>query len=197
VRSSAPSCGKTPDCRSLALWRRDAPYFWRLIQEFTQFDDESSRPLGGGEVSEESEMMRRSSLLLLGALAGAAITVTAIQPPKMFTAAIAKPAPSDSYRQLGLFFAVFERVRAHYVDKPDDTKLLEAAINGMLNGLDPHSGYLDVKSLRDMQVKTRGEFGGLGIEVTMEDGLVKIVAPIDDMPAAKARLRRSGAFCWV
>jgi len=134
-------------------------------------------------------MMRRISLLLLGAMAGAVITDIAIQPPTMLTSSIAKAAPSDRYRQLNLFFDVFERVRAHYVEKPDDTKLVEAAINGMLNGLDPHSSYLDAKSLRDMQVETRGEFGGLGIEVTMEDGVVKVVAPIDDTPAAKAGIR--------
>ena len=81
---------------------------------------------------------------------------------------------------------MFERVRADYVEKPDDAKLVEQAINGMLNGLDPHSSYMDPKSFRDMQVQTRGEFGGLGIEVTMEDGLVKVVTPIDETPAAKA-----------
>ena len=81
---------------------------------------------------------------------------------------------------------MFERVRADYVEKPDDAKLIEAAINGMLAGLDPHSSYMEPKAFRDMQVQTRGEFGGLGIEVTMEDGLIKVVAPIDDTPAAKA-----------
>ena len=81
---------------------------------------------------------------------------------------------------------MFERVRADYVEKPDDSKLIESAINGMLAGLDPHSSYMDPKSFRDMQVQTRGEFGGLGIEVTMEDGLIKVVAPIDETPAAKA-----------
>jgi carboxyl-terminal processing protease len=81
---------------------------------------------------------------------------------------------------------VFERVRSDYVEKPDDGKLVESAISGMLTGLDPHSSYMDAKSFRDMQVQTRGEFGGLGIEVTMEDGLIKVVAPIDETPAAKA-----------
>ena len=81
---------------------------------------------------------------------------------------------------------MFERVRADYVEKPDDAKLIESAINGMLAGLDPHSSYMEPKAFRDMQVQTRGEFGGLGIEVTMEDGLIKVVAPIDDTPAAKA-----------
>ena len=93
---------------------------------------------------------------------------------------------SDTYRQLNLFGDVFERVRSDYVEKPDDSKLVESAINGMLTGLDPHSSYMDAKSFRDMQVQTRGEFGGLGIEVTMEDGLVKVVSPIDDTPASKA-----------
>ena len=81
---------------------------------------------------------------------------------------------------------MFERVRADYVEKPDDSKLIESAINGMLAGLDPHSSYMEPKAFRDMQVQTRGEFGGLGIEVTMEDGLIKVVAPIDETPAAKA-----------
>jgi carboxyl-terminal processing protease len=87
-----------------------------------------------------------------------------------------KTADADTYRQLSLFGDVFERLRADYVEKPDDSKLIESAINGMLAGLDPHSSYMDSKSFRDLQVQTRGEFGGLGIEVTMEDGLSKVVA---------------------
>ncbi len=130
--------------------------------------------------------MRKTYLVLLGAAAGAALTIFATQPRITF-GSIAKAAPSDTYRQLNLFGDIFERVRADYVEKPDDAKLIESAINGMLAGLDPHSSYMDSKSWRDMQVQTRGEFGGLGIEVTMgEDGLVKVVAPIDDTPAAKA-----------
>ena len=131
-------------------------------------------------------MMRKTSLVFLGALAGAALTVLATQPHLAIVGSSAKAAASDTYRQLNLFGDVFERVRADYVEKPDDSKLVESAINGMLAGLDPHSSYMDPKSFRDMQVQTRGEFGGLGIEVTMEDGLVKVVAPIDDTPAAKA-----------
>ena len=92
----------------------------------------------------------------------------------------------DTYSQLNLFGEVFERVRTDYVEKPDDTKLIEGAINGMVTSLDPHSRYMNDKAWRDMQETTQGEFGGLGIEVTMEDGLVKVVAPIDDTPAAKA-----------
>ena len=131
-------------------------------------------------------MMRKTSLIFLGALAGAGLTLLATQPRTAFVGSSAKAAASDTYRQLNLFGDVFERVRADYVEKPDDSKLVESAINGMLAGLDPHSSYMDPKSFRDMQVQTRGEFGGLGIEVTMEDGLVKVVAPIDDTPAAKA-----------
>ena len=132
-------------------------------------------------------MIRKTSLVLLGAAAGVAITLAATQPRSMaFLSASAKAAAADTYRQLNLFGDVFERVRADYVEKPDDAKLVEQAINGMLNGLDPHSSYMDAKSFKDMQVQTRGEFGGLGIEVTMEDGLVKVVTPIDDTPAAKA-----------
>ena len=93
---------------------------------------------------------------------------------------------SETYRQLNLFGAVFERVRAQYVEDVSEEKLFEAAINGMLASLDPHSSFLNAKNYRDMQVQTRGEFGGLGIEVTMENGLVKVVSPIDDTPAAKA-----------
>lgn len=93
---------------------------------------------------------------------------------------------SETYRQLQLFGDVFERVRADYVEEVSDKELIEAAINGMLTDLDPHSSYLDAKSFGDMQVQTEGEFGGLGIEVTMENGFVKVVSPIDDTPAFKA-----------
>jgi carboxyl-terminal processing protease len=131
-------------------------------------------------------MMRKTYLVFLGAVAGAAAALLVTQPHAMLLGSAARAAASDTYQQLNLFGDVFERVRADYVEKPDDKKLVESAINGMLSGLDPHSSYMDPKSFRDMQVQTRGEFGGLGIEVTMEDGLVKVVAPIDDTPAAKA-----------
>jgi len=131
-------------------------------------------------------MMRKTSLVLLGAAAGAALTLLISQPRMVFMGAAAKAAVADTYRQLNLFGDVFERVRSDYVERPDDSKLVESAINGMLQGLDPHSSYMDTKSFKDMQIQTRGEFGGLGIEVTMEDGLVKVVAPIDETPAAKA-----------
>jgi len=95
---------------------------------------------------------------------------------------------ADTYRLLNLLGDVFERVRADYVEETTDKELIEAAITGMLTSLDPHSSYLNAKNYREMQVQTRGEFGGLGIEVTMEGGLVKVVSPIDDTPAFRAGL---------
>ncbi|HFC05442.1 MAG TPA: S41 family peptidase [Rhizobiales bacterium] len=100
----------------------------------------------------------------------------------------ATAAGSDTYRQLNLFGDVFDRIRADYVEKPDEEKLVEAAVNGMLTSLDPHSSYMNPKRFKEMREQTRGEFGGLGIEVTMADGVIKVVAPIDDTPAAKAGL---------
>ncbi len=99
---------------------------------------------------------------------------------------VAQAGSADSFRQLKLFGDVYERVRAEYVEEVGEQELIEAAIDGMLTSLDPHSSYLDTEKYRDMQVQTRGEFGGLGIEVTMENGLVKVVSPIDDTPASKA-----------
>ena len=93
---------------------------------------------------------------------------------------------AETYKQVKLFGDVFERVRADYVEEVSDQELIEAAIRGMLASLDPHSSYLDPKSFQDMRVQTKGEFGGLGIEVTMENGLVKVVSPIDETPAFRA-----------
>ena len=104
-------------------------------------------------------------------------------------AATAQDTSSETYRQLKLFGDVFERVRADYVEDVTDEQLIEYAIEGMLANLDPHSSYLDARSYRDMQVNTRGEFGGLGIEVTMEGGYVKVVSPIDDTPAFRAGVK--------
>ncbi|HZH26591.1 MAG TPA: S41 family peptidase [Azospirillaceae bacterium] len=96
---------------------------------------------------------------------------------------------SDTYRALNLFGDVFERVRAEYVEKVPDEDLIESAINGMLTSLDPHSSYMNRKNFQDMQVQTRGEFGGLGIEVTQENGILKVVSPIDDTPAFRAGIQ--------
>jgi carboxyl-terminal processing protease len=96
---------------------------------------------------------------------------------------------SETYRQLNLFGEVLERVRADYVEEVADRQLIEEAINGMLAALDPHSGFINARGLQDMEVQTRGQFGGLGIEVTMENGLVKVVSPIDETPASRAGMR--------
>ncbi|MFK8035209.1 MAG: S41 family peptidase [Hyphomicrobiales bacterium] len=130
-------------------------------------------------------MMNKSALsLVAGVLLGAAGMVGLTQLP--IIGAPAEAASRDTYRQLNLFGDVFERIRNDYVEEPGDGDLIESAINGMLTSLDPHSSFMNAKAFQDMRVQTRGEFGGLGIEVTMEDGLVKVVTPIDDTPAAKA-----------
>ena len=129
--------------------------------------------------------MRKVSLLVAGAALGATVAVTVTR-TNLIAGSPASAAASDTYRDLNLFGDVFEKIRTDYVEKPDEEKLVEAAINGMLASLDPHSSYMDAKSYRDMQVQTRGEFGGLGIEVTQEDGNIKVVTPIDDTPASKA-----------
>ncbi|MEQ1718751.1 MAG: S41 family peptidase [Hyphomicrobium sp.] len=123
------------------------------------------------------------TFLMMTGLAGATTLLNVTQ-----TYSATPSQNSELYRQLDLFGDVLERVRSDYVEKPDDTQLIESAINGMLSSLDPHSSYMSPKSFRDMQVQTRGEFGGLGIEVTMENGVIKVVSPIDDTPAAKAGL---------
>jgi len=130
-------------------------------------------------------MMRKVTLLVVGALFGVLATVAVTQ-PQLFAGAEANAAATDTYRELNLFGDVFERVRADYVEVPDDHQLIESAINGMLAGLDPHSSYMNPKAFQDMQVQTSGKFGGLGIEVTQQDGVIKVVSPIDNTPASKA-----------
>src|SRR5450756_1366352 len=131
--------------------------------------------------------MRKNLMFFLGAAAGVGLTLLVTAPSgPLSIARAAAGAGADTYSRLNLFGEVFERVRADYVEKPDDSQLIEGAINGMVNALDPHSRYMNDKSWKDMQETTQGEFGGLGIEVMMENGLVKVVAPMDDTPAAKA-----------
>jgi carboxyl-terminal processing protease len=132
-------------------------------------------------------MKRRSefafwTFMIMAALAGA---TPVLNVSRTYSATSSN---SEIYKQLDLFGDVLERVRSDYVERPDDTMLIDSAINGMLSALDPHSAYLNPKSFRDMQVQTKGEFGGLGIEVTMEQGsgVVKVVSPIDETPAAQA-----------
>ncbi|MGC2412145.1 MAG: S41 family peptidase [Stellaceae bacterium] len=125
---------------------------------------------------------------LIAAAAGAVFLFTLHQ--DVGGAQAANPSnTSESYKQLDLFGDVFELVRTNYVDDVTDETLVEGAINGMLTSLDAHSNYLNAKNFTDMKVQTRGEFGGLGIEVSMENGLVKVVSPIDDTPAARAGLK--------
>ncbi len=129
--------------------------------------------------------MRKVSLVLLGAAFGATLVTVGSQ-TRLFSGGSAIAAGSDTYRNLNLFGDVYEKIRSDYVEKPDEKKLIEAAVNGMLTSLDPHSSYVDSNSFKEMQDQTRGTFGGLGIEVTQEDGFVKVVTPIDETPAARA-----------
>ncbi len=128
--------------------------------------------------------MKKISLFVMGLIVGTTVglgvttAITQVLP--------ARAEGADTYRQLALFGDVFERIRSSYVTEPDDEELVENAINGMLASLDPHSSYLNAKDFSDMRVQTRGEFGGLGIEVTMENELIKVISPIDGTPAAKA-----------
>jgi carboxyl-terminal processing protease len=133
-------------------------------------------------------MMRKTVMALLAGVAlGTAV-------PQLVTTGVAQEdstqtnSARNTYEYLDLFGDIFERVRVAYVEEVDEQRLIEAAINGMLSSLDPHSAYLPPENFKDMREQTKGEFGGLGIEVTMESGFVKVVAPIDDTPAAKAGL---------
>ena len=132
--------------------------------------------------------MRKLSLLLVGTVLGAGLMLGVNNGAKMLSGTALAASP-ETYRQLMLFGDVLDRIRTDYVEQPDEDKLIEAAINGMLSSLDPHSSYLNPKGYKDMQLSTHGEFGGLGIEVTMEDNAIKVVTPIDDTPAARAGVR--------
>ena len=128
-------------------------------------------------------MKMNSRLRAVGLVAaGAVSTIVLMQAFNVATAAT----NSETYKLLNLFGDVFDRVRADYVEPPNEKKMIEAAINGMLSSLDPHSSYMNAEQFEDMTTQTRGEFGGLGIEVTMENGLIKVVSPFDGTPAAKA-----------
>jgi carboxyl-terminal processing protease len=134
--------------------------------------------------------MRKFVMAALGGTVAGAILTTQLAGPL-----IAQEAEKTGsvYEQLDLFGDIFERIRGQYVEQVEPKDLIEAAINGMLTSLDPHSSYLPPDDFDDMQVQTRGEFGGLGIEVTQEDGFVKVVSPMDDTPAAAAGIQ-SGDF---
>ena len=134
--------------------------------------------------------MKKFVMAVLGGTVAGALLTTQIAGP-----IVAQEANTDAavYEQLDLFGDIFERIRAQYVEQVDAGELVEAAINGMLTSLDPHSSYLPPEDFSDMQEQTRGEFGGLGIEVTQEEGFVKVVSPIDGTPAAEAGIQ-SGDF---
>lgn len=131
--------------------------------------------------------MKKIALAVVSAVGGAAATI-------VLTQAVAG---TDTYRQLNLFGDVYERVKNDYVRETKDAELVEDAINGMLAGLDPHSSYLNPKNFSDMQVTTRGEYGGLGLEVTMEDGLVKVITPMDGTPAARAGIKTGDLIATI
>ncbi|HXW26194.1 MAG TPA: PDZ domain-containing protein, partial [Xanthobacteraceae bacterium] len=133
--------------------------------------------------------MLRISTHLLCAVAGAALALMAGDPRLLDIGAQARSAKNATYQALNLFGDVFERIRADYVEKPSDEKLIAAAIEGMLAELDPRSTYLDAAKYRDMQTQTAGTFGGVGLEVKMDGGLVKVVWPIEGGPAGRAGVR--------
>ena len=138
--------------------------------------------------------MKSLHYVMIGAASGAALVLLATAPriEPLITPLIARATASPSadaattYHELALFGQVFEAVRQDYVDKPDSDKLIKSALDRMVGGLDPHSNYMDAKDFEDMQVETTGQFGGLGMEVTTENNVVKVVSPIDGTPASKA-----------
>ncbi|MBF9058694.1 PDZ domain-containing protein [Rhodobacterales bacterium HKCCSP123] len=127
--------------------------------------------------------MNKLMIAAIGGIAGGVLLSTQVAGPLI---AQEDRANASVYEQLDLFGDIFERIRANYVEEVDEAALIEAAINGMLTSLDPHSSYLPPNDFDDMQVQTRGEFGGLGIEVTQEDGFVRVITPMDDTPAMEA-----------
>ncbi len=131
------------------------------------------------------KLLRATTMVVFGAALGIAFSPVIRQVAGNASAATSN---AETYKLLNLFGDVFDRVRAEYVEKPDEKKMMEAAINGMLTSLDPHSSYMNEEQFKDMTEQTRGEFGGLGIEVTMENGVVKVVSPFDGTPAQKAGL---------
>ena len=130
--------------------------------------------------------MKKYVIAALSGTLAAVVLTTQVAGPLIAQEAKSK---KSTYEQLDLFGNIFERIRSQYVEPVDETKLIEAAINGMLTSLDPHSSYLPPRDYKAMQVQTRGEFGGLGIEVTQQDGYVKVVSPIDGTPAAEAGVK--------
>src|SRR5215468_3368163 len=130
-----------------------------------------------------SGRIRSIGLISVGVIAGVLVSLNF---QAVADRAVRSPLPVEELRS---FTEVFGAIKAHYVEPVEDKKLITEAINGMLSGLDPHSAYLDAEAFKELQVGTQGQFGGLGIEVGMEDGFVKVVTPIDDTPAARAGIK--------
>ena len=133
-------------------------------------------------IAEGKGNMKKIALVALGAVAGFGVALSVLPEAK-------GASDMGAYQSLDLFSNAFERVRANYVRPVQDSELINAAIQGMVTSLDPHSSYMDAKAYNDMQITTKGEFGGVGIEVTQEDGLIKVISPIDGTPAAKAGIK--------
>lgn len=138
--------------------------------------------------------MNKYVMAALAGILGGALLTSQVAGPLLAQEASRK---KSTYEQLDLFGDIFERIRSQYVEEVDESELIEAAINGMLTSLDPHSSYLPPKDFDSMQVQTRGEFGGLGIEVTQEDGFIKVVSPIDGTPAAEAGIQSGDIITQV
>ena len=130
--------------------------------------------------------MQQFGLILVGAVAGVMLSLNFSAVANKDTKEVLRPLPVEELRA---FTEVFGRIKNDYVEPVEDKKLINEAINGMLTGLDPHSAYLDIEAYKELQIGTQGEFGGLGIEVTMEDGFVKVISPIEDTPAFRAGIK--------
>ena len=130
--------------------------------------------------------MRQFGLVIFGAISGVMLTLNISAVANKDTQEVLHPLPVEELRA---FTEVFGRVKSDYVEPVEDKKLITEAINGMLTGLDPHSAYLDADAFKELQIGTQGEFGGLGIEVSMEDGFVKVISPIEDTPAFRAGIK--------
>src|SRR5262249_55629400 len=149
--------------------------------------NDGARGVSRTAIARKGSRMSWFRKLVVGAAAGSALLAFSFNPGYTQVTPRGTTTPStETNRQIEVLGKVLEIVRSDYVDKPDDEKLLKAAIDGIVKALDPHSSYMDAKSYREMQTTTSGQFGGLGMQVNMEDGVLKVVSPIDDTPAARA-----------
>jgi carboxyl-terminal processing protease len=166
--------------------------FARILPAFLLYTKPIMRHGSSRGVEGKESMDFRARPWRYGLLIGTAFVAGAAVGPSLGSLGMAFAQDSsrtDMYQMLKVFGDVIQRVRAEYVDPVNDKDMIENAINGMLTGLDPHSSYMNAKSFKDMQIQTKGEFGGLGIEVSEEKGIIKVVSPIDDTPAARAGIK--------